>query len=320
MRKSKPWFHQKWRKWVTKSQGKLIVLAEEGASKDDIEKAFYRFMSKRVDEKEGNITVKHAVELFLESYEKNPAKRPKTVENYRYFLESFQVSCKLSNLSPWHIEDHLIKTFSDASPWTRHGFVRSLRTMCRWCVRMRLCPEVAIDWKQWKQTLEPRRANVSKEDFTKFLETADKQFQDFAWLLWHTGCRPSEMLKIVHGVAKTRGGVAIIESSESKRKIEHRIYLNTEAQALVKKHKYLTKFGNPYTRMYVSSRFRILSERSGIKLIPYGLRHSAASRLLASKVPTATAAKLLNTSVTMLDRVYGQLSDDELIAISQQLS
>jgi integrase len=166
--------------------------------------------------------------------------------------------------------------------------------------------------------LPPRKANITREQLETCIKSADEQFKDFCRLLYLTGARPSEVIKVVQG-AKISNGVAIIESSQSKRKSEHRIYLNEEAQKLVGKHPYKTKFGTLYYREYVTALLRRLSIESGVKVRPYDLRHSVASRLLKSKVPTATAAKLLNTSVIMLDRVYGQLSDDELVAISEHL-
>jgi integrase len=70
-----------------------------------------------------------------------------------------------------------------------------------------------------------------------------------------------------------------------------------------------TRTGRPWTSDLLGNRLWRLAEKSGVKVLAYGYRHTRATELLEKGVPDAEVAAILgHTSTVMLYQHYGHLT------------
>jgi integrase len=167
----------------------------------------------------------------------------------------------------------------------------------------------------------------TREEIQRLLDGATGLLKDLLVLYMHTGARTHELLEARVGdysaATKTLCLSKHKRSNTLKEAAPRLILLNDEADEVVRRlagGRGLGEFlilngrGKPYDSSSINGRFSKLRKSLGIRpeVTPYAFRHLMATDLLQAGVDSLVVAKLLGTSVMMLDRVYTHWRTDAL--------
>ena len=150
---------------------------------------------------------------------------------------------------------------------------------------------------------------------------AEKNFQALVMAALHTGCRYSELGRLRVKDFVPTGPSIFVETSKAGK--SRHVFLDKEGESFFKS---LTRNrsaeaimliranGNPWAKDNVKKPMRralMVAGMGGIQF--HSLRHSFATRLLTQGVAIQVAAKMLgHSSVRMIERNYGHLTDDHM--------
>lgn len=254
----------------------------------------------------------------------------RTLADYAYHVRRF-----LDHSPALHDYETLQKSVyrylaQEAAPATRNTRLKCLRAFFAWCVDQGYLPaNPTAGIRKAKEDLGNIR-HVPLEAIKKLLQQPDKRsyagLRDYCLILVQidTGARPGELfqvrptdlnleareLYIRPEVAKTRAGRTLVLSPFT-------------AQALAKFLKvrpewwgdevplFATENGKALNRTHWARRVRQYCERAGIKVTPYGLRHTFAIEFLkASNDPFALQRILGHKDLTMTRRYIRYVQDD----------
>ena len=246
-----------------------------------------------------------------------------TYDWYDYFIHSFCRTIKkkltLSQLKPLHVTAWVDKAFSDSSDATKRGAITALQRAFNWAVKqgwIRRSPLFGIE----KPAETKREVVLSTEQYEAIHEKAlDRPFKDLLTILWETGCRPQEAVRVEarHFQPELRRWVFSKEESKGK-KHERVVYLNDAAFELTKKlcehypegKLFRNSKGKPWNKNSVRCRFRNMDH--GIEgLCAYNVRHTWCNRALKNGVNSLTVALLMgHVDISMIARNYAHQSQD----------
>jgi len=295
-------------------------------------------MQKIVKLNKKNVDLTKALEEFLLVRQADGiAKR--TLEDYRWHVEKFIKS--FSDLSNYEdIHKAVLHYFSEpCSSGYRNIKLKYLRGFFNWCVQEGYLPaNPTTGIKKAKEDLNNVR-HVGLETLKKLLQEPDKKtytgFRDYCLMLvqMDTGVRPGELLQVRVSDLSLEVREIRIRPEVAKTRIGRTLIISPfTAQALAKFLGLRPSWWNDDVPLFASEsgsilnvsswsrRLRKYCNKAGIKVTPYGLRHTFAIEFLkAGGDPFSLQRMLGHTDLTMTKR-YIRFTQDDLKEIHEKAS
>ena len=257
--------------------------------------------------------------------------------------EPFWQVQRIRELRQGHVDDYKGKRNADgAAPDTLRLELALLRRLANWCDERGLCPAPRVRWRL--PVSQARRADpVDEATYRKLLEHANPMQAAMLTWYWCTGCRPSELTAIRRTdfdpkrklvtipslkTGKRTGLVSrrfpleraeLIQVIEERDKWWRSIAMSdesvlgcaaSEARARLKSDwLFPGKTGERIAEGGYAEALASCYERAGLppKVDIIGFRHGFATRFLQKGGDALTLAKLMGTSMAMIERTYGHL-------------
>jgi integrase len=209
--------------------------------------------------------------------------------------------------------------------WKRHHAV-SIKAMIRWGRREHL----SMDFNPFDGLDLPTPQNHLNEsdlptdaEVQALLKHADSELADLIGFYLATGARTGEAIKVLPTDFNPRSKtITLAEWKNSKKTGKVRVItLNDAAFAIIDRRVkgksctqaiFTTPSGRPWKMNNVSYFWGLLREKAGVReqITPYSLRHLWATDAIESGVDLATIAKMMGSSVAVVERYYGHLRQD----------
>jgi integrase len=319
-----PFFRKSKNTWYVTHEGRKVSLRVSGKNnrKTAVE-AWHRLLREgrptpNVAPKPLTNTIAEAVAEFLSVVAVR--NKPTTLDLYQRHLNKLTAKLGKSPVSALTVPV-LAKWLKElkVSSTTQAITLRSVSVFLGWCVRQELLdsnPACAVAKPKAKSRGE--ESVISPEQHAKLMELATPQLRLVLTLLHATGARPGEVCAITAENFDPAAGVVKLTQHKTDHTGRLRlILLPPEAVELLKVQvaKYGTgpllrhRQGRAWTPKVIANRVRLICKRAGMKVIPYGYRHTLATDALAQGVPDAHVAQLLgHGSTAMLYKHYSHLS------------
>lgn len=225
-------------------------------------------------------------------------------------------------LKPYQIQEWIDSHGKDWGSTYRGGAVVAIKRVFNWAEEMGLGEGNPI--KRLKKTTAQSRKSYAKQDgVERFFSTIHPtdSFLDFITFMWSCGCRPQEARHIEARHVELAAMRIVFPAIESKGKRHPRkILLNNTTlpiiQKLVEKYPEGKLFrdsrGNAWSKYAVCERMFTLSEKTGVKLTAYDLRHGWFTRKIVQGVNhMVLAAAGGHTDGSMIGKVYSHVGQEE---------
>ena len=312
----------------------------------------------------GGVPIDKAVKKFLEKKLQDGGS-PATVDTDRGVLGRFAQALPVGT-QPAHVEQHHIERFLSEpksngearAPGTRNRMRASLQHFFGWAVEQGLARENPVEAVASTPKVLNPRDYITEAEYESIIgaieegETATGK--DRTWLKdwiafgWGTGLRPGEQRALKWSAVRLAEGLVVVgQGHRVKTKGSRRtVHVGGEALAVLKRrsgartseHVFTGFRGDPVEARHVSKNISSFAERAGVgkRVVPYSLRHGYGTRMIQAGVPAFELAKMMGTSLAMIDqhyghhderrarahvdRVYGELSDSAAARIAKAQS
>lgn len=276
------------------------------------------------------VTFDQAAERFVQ-YKRQQGRSLATVETDRGHLARFSDSLPVG-AQPAHVERHQVDAFLSRSKRdgnvptasSRNRIRASLHHFFGWAVAEGLASSNPVEAvRPAKQTPAPRDY-ITEAEYESILDAIESAEQSTgvsrAWLKdwitfgWSTGLRPAEqrglkwsavqleegLIRVVLG--KTAGSVRTVHVTGEALAVLHSRSLSRTSELV-----FTGQGGGPLEQRQVGKNItRFAREaRVGKHVVPYSLRHGFGTRMIQEGVPAFELAKMMGTSLVMIDRHYG---------------
>ncbi|MCX5659838.1 MAG: site-specific integrase [Planctomycetota bacterium] len=233
-----------------------------------------------------------------------------------------------------------IKTTFKADDFTCDKHATSVKAAFAWGKRHELIPadfNAFVNHEKYKVSPQPVSAEIlpTSKEITAIKASVDSRFSPLFKVYHATGARTSELLNarvqdfqnsIKSIVLKTEK-----RSAKMKEPISRTIILNPDALAIVSiacQNKSPDDFiftdekGNPFSRFQAAYYMRRAVEKAGARdhLDIYSFRHLWISEALMSGVRMPEIARMAGTSIAMIEKVYGHISNSHLQDAAAKIS
>lgn len=258
-------------------------------------------------------TVQDLVSSYLLA--KEPDWKPKTLRTRRWVLTKFCESYGLTHaalLIPYHLT-----LFRQSKPTWGPGTVRalleSLSGCYQWGVQQGLLAENPIRHvKKPPSTKRGDNCYITEEQRQALLAASHPSLKVVLEALWHTGQRPGAVLTVE---ANEVQGDRWVMGPKAGRKVKSlTVHLNAPMMVITEQQLALhpegplfrTEHGKPWTYNCFEQAFQTARKKAEVSHVtPYWYRHTFGRRALDAGVEEGDLALLMNTSIAMIERVYG---------------
>jgi len=203
-------------------------------------------------------------------------------------------------------------------PTTQANVLTSLRGLLRWASR----PGGLIPSNPLPVLTLPRaetRVNVlSKKQIAALLKAAGPELRLILKALAETGARPSELIRAKASDCDADGTAIRLARGKQGRRLIFFPPGSRKAIAELRKkavgHLFRQPNGDPWSEFWFYTLVRKARDKAGLPkwATSYALRHTWATERLKAGRPIATVARMMGTSVTLLDKCYGHFADQDL--------
>lgn len=314
------WWRESHGAFYTTIDGRQIRL---GADRGEARQLFHRLMIGKTPDRSPRLRLAEITDLWLDSCEKRLAAASfATCKTYG------QKWCKTlgrhvaADLKPYHVTAWM----DGQATWsnnTRSLVLVTIRACLRWAVAEGYLERSPLDGMRAAGIT--RRAPASEEAVKRWLAACDEPaLRDFATLALETGCRPGELtslearhvaLEARHAIVVGKTGKRTVPLSVAAVGILARLAKNSPIGPILR-----SPAGKPWTRHTLAYWFARVSDRAGVKIVPYHLRGVFATRSLRVNGEILTAKILGHRSLTMLHNHYEGLNEDDLRAAVDRVS
>ena len=323
-----PWFRAAKNTWYAKVNGKQVSLGVRGSDgKKDATNAWHRMMANPLQtsgrQRQGvqsapALTVSETVEQFLADAAFRL--KPNTVRIYRYDLGTLCAAVgtmPVADVLPAHVVRWLRGL--KVAGTTQGIMLRSAGACFGWAVKAGLLTDNPV-----RRVPKPKSASrsestiISSKDHQTLLAAATPEFALVLRILYATGARPSEVCAITAETFDPATGVVKLHVHKSDSTGKPRLIfllpeivtaLNTQAARFPSGALLRSRKGKPWTGRSITEAMRGLRDKTGVKAIAYGYRHTFATDGLANGLPEAHVAGLLgHSSTAMLHKHYSHLT------------
>jgi integrase len=320
---TKPYYRQAkgtWYAWVNGSQVSLKVKGK--GSRKEAQEALGRLIYSpppppAAPTAANRVTVAQLVTAYLDDARVRMPERLPSIKPALALLDPFR-ECSAMSLKPYEVERLVTPlAISNSSKWT---YLSWMVACFRRCIRMGLIDRNPLEGLQ-KPKNESRGSKVvlTDDEFGRLCDNAKPKLRLFLRGLWLTGVRPGELARLRAQDVNWEAGVAVLTEHKTAHKTgkPRLIVLSPDALALLRS---LTprgdgllltnQRGNPWRKETLYDAIKKARTKANLPhAICYGMRHSYATRALASGVPDALVSALLGHQGTaMLHRHYSHLT------------
>jgi integrase len=236
--------------------------------------------------------------------------KPKTVQEYRFYLNQF--AARFGSIQIVDVVAKQIEADSRRSTWgptTRANYLGTVGTMLRWA---------SVSMKLSKPPRQSAGAEtiIDEKTYRRMVELGRGDWPAWFTFSWETAARPSELRSMtVADVDLKNRVVRLKEHKTARRGVVRTIYLNDAAFDVAQRQirvygsglLFRSRIDGPMTVTATTKAFIRLSAKLGVRVRPYGFRHSWATRALASGESDTIVAQLMGNSTRMLHRHYSHL-------------
>jgi integrase len=337
-RSPKPWWNESKGVWCSDIGGKRHTLARGRKNrKEAVEK-----LRALVDEQtlladvNGAITVAGLCEKFLEDAERNLER--KTYKIYQYGCQKFvdQLGRRMAHtITPTDISSFGNSLKKSLNTATLGMVLRSIRRCFNWGVEQRLIPPHRLGSFRIPRSM-PRDRYVTDDEFRSLLRATNPKnhhrsgapFRRLLLALDWTLCRPSELLRLKWEHVHWDRDVALLPDHKTKRSGKPKIIpLVPKMKRLLRwlerhnssEYCFINSAGQPWTLSAVEQRMFHIKQRCGLTgVVPYTIRHRAATNaILRTGDLKQTAALLGHTSTATTER-YTHLAQGHLVEFAKK--
>lgn len=279
-----------------------------------------------------------ALEEFL-VFKQAQGMAKRTLEDYKYHVGRF-----LSQYPKFSTYEELRNAVyqylsQPCAPGYRNIKLKYLKAFFNWCVSERYLPaNPTAGIKKSKESFDSVK-HVSVEAVKALLEAPDRRTyvgqRDYCLMLVQidTGARPGELFKVLPGDLNLSARELVIRPENSKTKTGRTLVLSPITCQALKKllmmrpahwkgdvPLFATETGRPLTRNSWGARLRKYCEETGVKVTPYGLRHTFAIEFLKSGGDPFSLQRILGHTDLTMTRRYVRLSQDDIKEVHEKAS
>lgn len=255
----------------------------------------------------------------------------RTIKDYRTHLSNFFKTLGDFNADFKTLRSAVVQFLSGPmAPSYRNTKLKALRAFFNWCVREGYLPANPTEGiKKAKEDTENIR-HVELDDVKKLLNAPDKKtyagLRDYCLILVQidTGARPGELLQVRPSDLNLQSRELYIRAEVSKTHTARTLILSPlTVQALLKLLRerpqwwpddvplFASETGKELSTTQWARRLREYSEKAGVKITPYSLRHTFAIEFLkASNDPFALQRIMGHRDLATTKRYIRYLQDD----------
>jgi integrase/recombinase XerD len=337
--KSRVWWWSAKQYWATQIDGRRVCLAKGRKNKKAAEDKLDAMLAERalLSTVGGEISVAGLCEEFLSDAERQLA--PKTYESYRYSCQQFidQFGLRAAHtIKPADIRKFSLLLEKRLNATSQAIVLRSVQRCFNWGVEEQVIPAHEIG-RVRKPAGNRRDRFVTDEEFQAMLrgtnpKNGHRRGAEFRRLLlamdW-TLCRPGEVARLQWADIHWDQSVAILAQHKTQRATN-----KPKVIALVPKMKRLLKWllrqstslncfvnsrGEPWTVNAVDQRMQHLRERAGLgnDVIPYTLRHRAATNAILRTGNLKLTSQLLGHTSTATTERYTHVAQEHLVKFAE---
>lgn len=315
-----PWFNTRLRAWFVQLNGRQVRLADGRQNKVEAEREFHRIMAEqgRATRVSPTLSLCALRDLFLDYVIRELA--GSTYEFYNIktnqFCQFTGIDTDVSEIRPHHVTSWVnSRTWEQA---TRHGAITAIKRMFSWAKEEGHVDEnPLVDMKRPGMT-EFEQTQTEEEAKAILAKIKDEDFRDFLTVLYLTGCRSSEVMRMEASHLSPDGRTAVFPGKTTKKTKRLRMIALTPEVATICQRRavefpegsiFRNTDGKPWNRNAVRCRFRRLRKTKGFENATAKLfRHGYITDGLEKGVPIATLAELAGHKDTrMISRVYSKL-------------
>lgn len=285
-------------------------------------------------------TIKQAVNTHwkdvLESFilsKKAQGLAERTIEDYRYHISNLFKGSDLSLTDYEAIKLLVLHYFADSSdlaPITFNTRLKTLKVFFKYLINEKYIPENPITGiKKRKEDNKPR--SVDEETLKKLLSLPDltkfSGIRDYCLMLitLDTGIRPSESFGLAMKDFNLKSFEVTIPANVAKTRVSRTLPLNFLTVEAIKKleliHQsawereiplFCSENGTPYNSRAWSRRLKKYSQKIGVSITPYALRHSFALIFLRLGGNSFALQRELGHTTLTMTRRYVALTENDL--------
>lgn len=225
-------------------------------------------------------------------------------------------------LKPYHVQEWIDSHGEAWGSTYRGGAVVAVKRVYNWAEMMGHGEGNPIK-KLKKATAQSRKTYAKEEGVQAFFAAipANDSFLDLITFIWACGCRPQEARHIESRHVDLAAMRIMFPAIESKGKRHPRkILLNSTTFPIIQR--LLAKYpegklfrdsrGNAWSKYAVCERMYTLSEKTGVKITAYDLRHGYITRKIKAGVNHMVIAPAVgHTDGSMIGKVYSHVSQEE---------
>ena len=280
------------------------------------------------------VTIDDATERFL-AHKLRQGRSPATVETDRGHLTRFARTLPVG-AQPAHVERHHVETFLDRpkrngdppSAAARNRVRATLRHFFGWAVDEGLARANPVETIRPARQVPNPRDHVTEAEYEAVMDAVEaaeratgksrQWLKDWTAFAWGTGLRPSEQRALKWAaVSLDEGTVRVglghrVKTANSVRTVhvagEALEVLRRRSGRRTSEHVFTGARGEgPVEKRHVSKNLGRFASDAGVgkRVVAYSLRHGYGTRMIQAGVPAFELAKMMGTSVQMIERHYG---------------
>ena len=254
-----------------------------------------------------NYHVAELIEKFLVHHKMNS--KPGTFKFYTRLRRFHSGIMRIADLKPLHVTEWVEGTKGNY----RRNLMRSMKTCMKWAA-----DEGYIETSPLAKMKLPSAISrgdesyLTPEDWKLIISNVDDlDLFDLLTLLYETGARPNEIRLLDTKYIDLTGRCIMYPKVESKGKRHQRIiHLNDVAMAVLERRISVQPVGKlfSFSAGKLDTKCSQVVARTGVKFVPYSLRHTFATRAILAGVDLETIAVLMgHANLQMLGTIYAHV-------------
>lgn len=319
-----PW-KRKGRGYWVQYAGRQVYLSDDKA---EAKRKWHRLQSgEPLDDLSGRPSFAQVAEAYLDWLERARSERHYTSTRWR--LDQLAATWKgraAESLRTTDV-DAALRKYPSWGPTTQAQVLGALRACLTWAARTggmiasNPLPKMTIPRRQ-------RRVHVlSPEQMSALLIASPRPLRMILWALSECGARPNELCRATKDHCDVDGAAIRLPTGKQGRRL---IFFPPAARPIIARlrkeadpYLFVNAHGDPW-RSLQSLPLAVKRARRKAELpewvSAYVLRHTWATERLRAGTPIATVARMMGTSVAMIDSVYGHMSDQDLRAVADGMA
>lgn len=332
----------------TRYKNTLLVRGPKAETKEAAEKKYHELMAAKPATSKtrnpGEILAKHLIDRFLVwTEEHRPGRTYKWyyghLQSFWGYLEaSYSSAITIDDLTPLHVEAWLKtcrvnksktskgastkKTGENNSVNYLNGAARAVARCFNWACQKQILQLSPIKGFE-RPAYQPREEYLKPDQLQQVVAgiAEDDPFLDVAWFLFESGARPQELRGVTAADFEASPRKLVLKRESSKGGRDRRV-IRLEGRALAIVTRLALKYpegtlfrnsrGQAWTAYAIGNRFRRLSEKTGVPVCAYVIRHSYVTNALIRGVDPLTVAALCgHKNAKMIMEVYSHLCEND---------